>query len=145
MVPEVSIVERILRSEDLYNHAVIQLGPGQPVVFPKDAYLLQVKAEEEIQLQLDHLERQQAQEIRQMIVNYQPKNVVEAPVEMKIFFKDESPISRPPYRLAPKRAPKCRGASGCLAEQWIDQTKYLRICQQYGGGEEKGRMGASLH
>ena len=46
VVPVGTIPERILLGEDLQNQAVIQLGPGQPVVFPTEAYLLQVKAEE---------------------------------------------------------------------------------------------------
>ena len=50
VVPVGTIPERILLGEDLQNQAVIQLGPGQPVVFPTEAYLLQVKAEEEVLL-----------------------------------------------------------------------------------------------
>ena len=64
VMPEGSIPQKILLGEDLQNHTVIQLDLGQPVVFPTEAYVLQVEGEKDIQLpSLEHLGKQDAQEV----------------------------------------------------------------------------------
>ena len=99
--------------EDLQNLVVIQLA-----VFPSEAYLLQVQAEEKRQLPtLDYLDRVYAQEEEQLVSNYQPTGTKEVPIKIKIVLKDESPISRPSYRLAPKE----RKEVDAQIDEWLEQ------------------------
>ena len=103
VVPKGSIPEEVLLGEDLQNLATIQLGQRQPTIFPREAYLLQVQGEQRCQLpSMDHLDNTQIEEVEKLVSSYQPTEMKEAPVTMKIILKDDTPISRPPYRLAPK-------------------------------------------
>ena len=87
-------------------------------MFPSEAYLLQVQAEEKRQLpSLEHLDHVYAQEVRQLVSNYEPTGTKEVPIKMKIMLEDETPISRPPYRLAPKE----RREVDAQIDEWLEQ------------------------
>ena len=73
VVPRANILEKVILGEDLQNHAIIQLGAGQPSIFPAEAYMMQIQAENKMQLpSLDYLESGQAAEVKQLVSNYQP-------------------------------------------------------------------------
>ena len=87
-------------------------------MFPSEAYILQVQAEEKRQLPtFEYLERDFAQEVEQLASNYQLTGTKEVPIKMKIVLEDETPISRPPYRLAPKE----RKDVDAQTDEWLEQ------------------------